>query len=135
MIIMTEEEPTINSKFHIPWGRDSCAWVWHISYIEKIHDFFKKILLQALIRQTEGKVIMSTERSTNIVNFMTPRAGILVLGHGQTSHIVNMNYFLSYSLHAGLYQTNSEYSNDDQKRVYPNCKFHDPRVLCWGMVV
>ena len=36
--------------------------------------------------------MMSKEGSTKIVNFMTPRAGVLVLGHGHTSHLVNMHY-------------------------------------------
>ena len=33
------------------------------------------------------------ERSNKIVNFMTPRAGVLVLGHVHVSHIVKMHYF------------------------------------------
>ena len=36
---------------------------------------------------------MSKEGSTKSVNFMTPRAGILMLGFGQISHIVKMHYF------------------------------------------
>ena len=45
----------------------------HISYIVKIHYFFKYLLLysQAQIRQTEGIVMISEEGSTKIVNFMT----------------------------------------------------------------
>ena len=34
----------------------------------------------------------------------------------------------SSSLFSGIDQTNQVYSNDDQGRVYQNCKFHDP----WG---
>ena len=33
--------------------------------------------------------------STKIVNFMTPGAGVLVLGHGHISHIVKMLNFIS----------------------------------------
>ena len=54
--------------------------------------FLKNLLLycQAQIRQTEGKVIMTTK----IINFMTPRAGILVLlGRGHISYIAKMHYF------------------------------------------
>ena len=31
--------------------------------------------------------------STKIVNFMTPRAGVLVPGRGHVSHIEKMHYF------------------------------------------
>ena len=57
--------------------------------------FFKKILLysQALIRQTKYVVMMTKERSTKIINFMTPGAGVLVLGCGHISHIVKLHYF------------------------------------------
>ena len=37
--------------------------------------------------------MMTKEGSTKIVNFMTPGAGILVLGHDHISHIVKMHYF------------------------------------------
>ena len=36
---------------------------------------------------------MLKEGSTKILNFMTPRAGVLVLGCGYMSHIVKMHYF------------------------------------------
>ena len=36
---------------------------------------------------------MYKEGSAKIVNFMTPKAGIFVLGLGQISHIVKMHYF------------------------------------------
>ena len=55
--------------------------------------------------------MMTKEGSTKIVNFMTPGAGVLVLGHGHKSLIVKMHYFFKYS-------------DDDQGRVYQNCKFH-----------
>ena len=58
--------------------------------------------------------MMTKEESTKIVNFMTPRAEILVLGHGHISHVES-------SLHPDIDQT----SNDDQGRVYQICKFHD----------
>ena len=69
--------------------------------------------------------MITKEQSTKIVNFMTPGVGTLVLGHG---HIVKIKYFFfSSSLHLGMDQTNSVYSNNEQGRVYQNCKFHDPR--------
>ena len=40
---------------------------------------------------------MTKEGSTKIINFMTPGAGVLVLGRGHISHIiVNMYYPLLY---------------------------------------
>ena len=67
----------------------------HISYIVKMHYFLKNLLLysQAQIRQTDSIVMMSKKGSTKIVNFMTPRTGILVLGCGHISYIVKMHYF------------------------------------------
>ena len=51
---------------------------------------------------------MTKEWSTKIVNFMTPRAGVLVLGCGYISHIVKMHYLfknLLLYLHAYIRQT------------------------------
>ena len=36
---------------------------------------------------------MTKEGSTKIVNFMTPEAGVLVLGCGHISHKVKIHYF------------------------------------------
>ena len=65
----------------------------HISHIVKMHYFLKNLLLncQALIRQTKYVVMITKEGSTKIVNFMTPGAGVLVLGCGHISHIVTMH--------------------------------------------
>ena len=72
---------------------------------------------------------MIKEGSTNIVYFMTPRAGVLVLGHSHINHIVKMHYFyknlLLYS--QAQFQTTYLYSDGDHGRVYQNCKFHDPK--------
>ena len=67
--------------------------------------------------------MMTKEGSTKIVNFMTPGAGVLVLGCGHISQRVKMNYFFK-NLLPGIDQTNQVCSNDDQGRVYQNCKFH-----------
>ena len=66
----------------------------HISYIVKIYHFYENLLLysQAQIRQAEVIVMMSEEGSTKIVNYVTPRAGVLVQGCGQKSHIVKLHY-------------------------------------------
>ena len=57
--------------------------------------FFKKNLLLysgARYRQTKCIVMMTKGVSTKIVNFMTPGAGVFVLGRGHISHKVKMHY-------------------------------------------
>ena len=76
----------------------------------KIAVFLKKNLLlysQTLIRQTKYVVIMTKLGSTKIVNFMTPGAGVHVLGCGHISNIVEMRYFFQiyFSLLQGIVQT------------------------------
>ena len=44
--------------------------------------------------------MMTKEGSTQIVNFMTPGAGVLILGRDHISYIVNMYYLLLYQLTA-----------------------------------
>ena len=39
--------------------------------------------------------MMTNEGSTKIVIFITPGAGVLVLGSGHISHIMKMHYLLS----------------------------------------
>ena len=46
--------------------------------------------------------MMTKEESTKIVYFMTPGAGVLVLGRG---YIVDMQYFFSSCLQNGMDQT------------------------------
>ena len=72
--------------------------------------------------------MMTKEGSTKSVNFMISGTGVLVLGHGDISHIVKMHYIFkkSSSLLLGIDKTNQVCSNDDRGRVYQNFKFHDP---------
>ena len=42
--------------------------------------------------------MITKERSTKIVNFMTPGAGVLVLGCGHISHIAKVHYFFKIFL-------------------------------------
>ena len=52
--------------------------------------------------------MMTKERSTKIVKFMTPGEGVLVLGHSHISNIVKMNYFFKkifFSTLPGIDQT------------------------------
>ena len=83
--------------------------------------FFKNILLYsgAWFRQSKCIAMINKKESTKIVNVMTPSAGVLMLDRG-------------------IDQTNQIYSNDDQGRVYLNCKFHDPRgrgSCAWGVAI
>ena len=58
--------------------------------------YFLKNLLpysQALIRQTKYVVMITKEGSTKIVNFMSPGAGVLVLGCCHISYRVKIHYF------------------------------------------
>ena len=55
------------------------------------------------IRQTEYIVMMTKEVSNKIVNLMTPRAGVLVLGRGHKSHIVKMHFILLKSSGSSKY--------------------------------
>ena len=93
--MMTKERHTKIVNFMTPQAGVFVLGCGHISHIVKMHYFFKNLLLysQALIRQTKYKVMITTEGSTKIVNFMIPGAGVLVLGRGHISHIVKMHYF------------------------------------------
>ena len=77
---------TRNCKFHD---------THHHPKREKFMYFFKNLLLYsgACFRQTKHIVIMTKEGSTKIVNFMTLRGGIFVLGRDHIDHKVKMRYF------------------------------------------
>ena len=81
--MMTGEESTKFVNFMTPGVGVLVLRCGHVNYIVKIHYLFKNLLFysQAQIRQTEDYIVMmSKEGSTKIVNFMTPRAGVFVLG-------------------------------------------------------
>ena len=46
-----------------------------------------------MVHTNKDEAVMNKEGSIEIVNFMTPGAVVLVLGHGHISHIVKMYYF------------------------------------------
>ena len=73
--------------------------------------FLKNLFLysQALIRQTKYVVMMTKEGSTKIVNFITPGAGVLLLGRGHISHIVKMHYFFKNLLYTQAYIRQTKY--------------------------
>ena len=93
VVMVTKELSTKIVNFMTPGVGFLVLRCGHVSYIVKIHHFFKNLLYsQAQIRQTEGIVMMSKEGSTKIVKLITPRAGVLVLGPDHISHIVKMHY-------------------------------------------
>ena len=75
-------------------GQGFCAKVWQYkSCSENCIISLKNFLLfdQARIRQTESVVMMTKKGLSKIVNLMTCRAGVLVLGHDT---IGNMSFVL-----------------------------------------
>ena len=95
VVIMNKEESTEIVNFMIPESGVLVIGRGHISHIVKMHYFFKNFLLysKAWIRKTQYIVMITKEAYTKFVNFMTPRAGVLVLGRGHISYIVKMHYF------------------------------------------
>ena len=74
---------------------------------------------------------MNKEGSANILSFMSPRAGVLVLGSDNISRIVKMQYFFFFFLlwawiRQIIFTQKYIYTcrNDDQGRVYQNCEFN-----------
>ena len=54
--------------------------------------------------------MMTKEGSTKIVTFMTPRAGVFVLGCGHISHIVKIHYFFkNHLLYSGPWIKHTKY--------------------------
>ena len=68
--------------------------------------------------------MMTEERSTKIVNFMTPGVGVLVLRCGHISYIVRINYFYENLL---VYSQAQFRQTEGIGTVHQNCKFHDPQ--------
>ena len=92
---MTKEGSTKIVTFMSPDAGVLVLGCGHLSHIVKMHYFFKNLLLlsEAYIRQTKYIVLINKEGSTKIVTFITPGAGVLVLGCGHISYIVKMHYF------------------------------------------
>ena len=53
--------------------------------------------------------MMTKEGSTKFVNFMTPKAGVLMQRRGHISHTVKMHYIFENVI---IDQTNYEYCNE-----------------------
>ena len=80
IVIITKEEYTKIVNFITPWAGVLVLGRGHMSYSENALLFLKKILYSgARFRQSKCIVMMTTEGSTKIVNFITPGAGVLVL--------------------------------------------------------
>ena len=95
-VMMTKEGSTKIVNIMTPGSVVLVLGYGHISHIVKMHYFFKNLLLysQAYIRQTKYVVMMTKEGSTNIVNYMTPGAEVLVIGGGHMSYNENAFIFL-----------------------------------------
>ena len=94
---MTKEGSTIIETFMSPGagvlvlGRGHI----HVSYLVKMHYYIIKcsFLLPVMDQTNQAYSNDGLGRATKIVNFMTPGAGVLVLGRGHISHKVKMHYF------------------------------------------
>ena len=126
----------VNCKFHIPRGMGSCAWAWsHFkSFYENVLLLYKSSFLlggkNTCTDQTNWEYSnMTKERSssTKIVDFITPGPGVFVLGHGQISHSVKMQYFFSSSslLLGRIRQI--KYRVITTNEALQKCKFNGPR--------
>ena len=120
-VMMTKEGSTKILNFMTPGAVVLMKERGHISYIVKIH-FFLNLLLyfKAEIRQTVGLVLMKKGSTKIVIIFITPSEWVLVLVCGHVCYIVKMHFFFMNLLAFHIFQTNWEYSNDDQERVYQN---------------
>ena len=67
--------------------------------IVKLMYFFKNVLQTGTwFRQTKCIVMITKKGSTKIVNFMTPGAGVRVVGRGHISHVVKLHISLKIVL-------------------------------------
>ena len=74
---MAKEGSSKIINFMTPQGRDYCDRAWpYMSYCEN-YSLKNLLYSQACIRQTKYIVMMTKERSTQIINFITPGAGVL----------------------------------------------------------
>ena len=91
IVMMTEEGSTKIVNFITPGTWVLVLGRGHISHIVKMHFSFKNRLLysKTTFRQTKSIVLMTKEGSTKYVNFMTPGAGVLMLGRGHMSYSEN----------------------------------------------
>ena len=117
VMIMTKEGTTKIVNF-MTTGQEFLLEPGRISYTVRMHYFFKNLLFYfwAWFRQTNSKFHDPQGRGAN------------VLRSGHTSHGEIALFLWEFSsLHPGIDQTNWEYSNNDQGRVYLNYKLIDPR--------
>ena len=92
--MMTKEGSTQIVNFITPGTGVLVLGCGHINHIVKMHYFLKNLLLfsGACFRKNKCIVMMTKEGSTQILIFMTPRTGVLVLGRSHINHIVKMHY-------------------------------------------
>ena len=93
--MMTTERSTKIVNFMTPGTGVLVLGRGHISHKVKMHDSLKNLFpySQAWIRQTKYVIMMTKEGSTQIINFMTPGAGVLAKWVGHINHIMKVHYF------------------------------------------
>ena len=69
-----------------PGARVLVLGLGNISHTVNIHNFFITLLLYSQIRHSMYMLMMTKEGSTKIVNFITHRVGVLMLGRNHKSH-------------------------------------------------
>ena len=85
-----------NCNFHDPWDRGSCARAWPYKSYSKNALFLQKNLPMPPGKDQINQVCSNDDqvRVYQILIFMTPGTGALVLGHGHINHKVKMHYIL-----------------------------------------
>ena len=119
----------IDCKCHEPRGREYCAKAWPSGHKVKMPFFFKTLLNSgASFRQTKCKVIITKEGSTKLLISLIWRMVSCVKAWPHKSYSKTALLIENSSpLQSGIVrQTESTYTNDDQGKVCPNCKFMKP---------
>ena len=93
--MMAKEGSSKLENFMTPWAGVRVLVCGKLSHVVKMHYSFKNLLLysHAYIRQIMCIVMMTKEGFTKIITFMTPGAGVRVIGCGHISIKVKMHNF------------------------------------------
>ena len=119
---------TKDCKFHDPWDSCSCAKVWPYKLCSENNFFlWKSSLLPGTDQKNWGHSYDVQGRVNQNCKFHDPQGrDSCVMAWPKKSYSENALFLLKFSLHSGIDQTNWEYRNDDQGRVYQNCKIELP---------
>ena len=121
---------------HLAYLKSWCVVQIPSSVVRQFYAFFLKTM-QPIFTKSDIQYLQSKEIG-NIVNFMTPT------GMGDNLWVKSVKYIYLLKI---VFSTSKYYirqtdiytrSNDEQGKVYQNCRFHDPTVqglLCQGVVI